>query len=381
MTGEKHLKPHLYYSDLYDKGTVEHSRRIESTSKERPLGEPQFDKEGKEIDMTAITKVTTDLMIYFETGERYLRKEEKIREWMDRDKKLDEFFEQAKAPENITCFTCRRLTFVSFTHEETGWEDKPSRVLYMYDCPLNHVPRRAFYDNGEEYRKQEHLCSKCKSYTKEENTRTDKKITTTWTCINCGEVDTYELDLTSEPLKEEVIDENFEADRNRFCLSDKDGEKFREAKRNIESLKVFMDGLEEKEKKKEVYDQVANMKKLKILELEELLLPQLEKAKYVKFHMKDPEMGKDVFVPFVVYDADPNRNDRVSTHDLEKLFKKVLNDTNWRLMSDGVRYRLGMLEGKLRAYEREEDLVKLIEGRKGKKIEPDDSLPKQTIKL
>lgn len=46
---------------------------------------------------------------------------------------------------------------------------------------------------------------------------------------------------------------------------------------------------------------------------------------------------------------------------IQKLIKKVLADTNWRLMSEGARYRLGMLEGRLRAYEREEDLLKLVE--------------------
>lgn len=47
-----------------------------------------------------------------------------------------------------------------------------------------------------------------------------------------------------------------------------------------------------------------------------------------------------------------------------KLIKTALSDTNWRLMSDGVSYRLGMLEGRLRAYEREEDLLKLVEKQK-----------------
>ena len=38
----------------------------------------------------------------------------------------------------------------------------------------------------------------------------------------------------------------------------------------------------------------------------------------------------------------------------------ALMSTNWRLMSDGVAYRLGILTGRLRGYEREEDLLKLV---------------------
>lgn len=35
-------------------------------------------------------------------------------------------------------------------------------------------------------------------------------------------------------------------------------------------------------------------------------------------------------------------------------------DTNWRLMTDGISYRTGILTGRLRAYETEEDLLRLV---------------------
>lgn len=65
-------------------------------------------------------------------------------------------------------------------------------------------------------------------------------------------------------------------------------------------------------------------------------------------------------VPFTVHDIRQGREDRASCHDLQKLVKETLEDTNWRLMSKGVSYRLGMLEGRFKAYEKEEDLVKLV---------------------
>jgi hypothetical protein len=48
------------------------------------------------------------------------------------------------------------------------------------------------------------------------------------------------------------------------------------------------------------------------------------------------------------------------TH-LKKLITTALADTNWRLMSEGVRHRLGYLSGRLRAYESEDELRKLVE--------------------
>lgn len=64
---------------------------------------------------------------------------------------------------------------------------------------------------------------------------------------------------------------------------------------------------------------------------------------------------------FTVYEKKADREEYDSKKTLEKLIKEALADTNWRLMSDSVSYRLGMLEGRLRAYEREEDLLKLVE--------------------
>lgn len=118
--------------------------------------------------------------------------------------------------------------------------------------------------------------------------------------------------------------------------------------------------MEEKEKHKDLYDKVKELKKLKITELEELLVPVLEKAGYIKLSFKTPEVTKDVVVPFVVYDQRPDREGRASTYELEELLRKTLVDTNWRLMTDGTSYRLGMLEGRFHGYEREEDLLSLV---------------------
>lgn len=47
-------------------------------------------------------------------------------------------------------------------------------------------------------------------------------------------------------------------------------------------------------------------------------------------------------------------------YELEVLLRKALKDTNWRIMTSGTNYRLGMLKGRLREYEREEDLLNLV---------------------
>ena len=105
---------------------------------------------------------------------------------------------------------------------------------------------------------------------------------------------------------------------------------------------------------------MKELKKPKIAELATLLSPILEEAGYIEFHLDKPEMGKDVFIGFSCLDSKSDREDYDSRKTLKKLVDKALLDTNWRLMSDGIYYRLGYLNGRLRAYEREEDLKELV---------------------
>lgn len=79
-------------------------------------------------------------------------------------------------------------------------------------------------------------------------------------------------------------------------------------------------------------------------------------------------MGKDVYVGFSCLDSKSDRSDYDSRKTLKKLVDEALEDTNWRLMSDGISYRLGYLNGWLRAYEREEDIKNLV--MKSKKLKP-----------
>lgn len=358
---EGRLKSHQYYSDLYDKHTVEQCRWWDTHTPDveelrRSFKEKHPDKEPDEQELLRTVNAVTRMSLYFVKGERYLKKEETVREWMQRDERSDKFFESATAPEDINCLTCGRLMFVSSKHHHSSGIEGKDRVLFFYDCAQEHVPRRAFYDDGEEFRREKPTCPKCNAEVVEEDKTTEEKWVTVITCPSCAYTDTSEIErIANKP------DPDFEKDRARFCLSEKEGQEFISAKANLEGISRLMDEIKEKEKNKESYEKVAKLKKLKIVELEELLTPVLEKADYIKLQFKNPEISKDVIVPFVVYEKRPDREGYSSSKDLEKVIKKTLLDTNWRLMTDGVSYRLGMLEGRLHGYEREEDLLKLVQ--------------------
>lgn len=362
-----YLKSRQHYLDQYDKHTVSQCRSWLATK----LPEEQYEeeakkKEGVSVDMVKSARAAADhWYIYMHTGERFLKKEETVKEWMQRDEECDRFLETTQAPDNIICGTCGRLMFVCSKHLNIGFEGKPNTVLFMYECPLEHIPRRAFYNTGEEFRRKPTLCSKCETPVTEVEKDTKKKFVTILTCPKCKHVERQEIERVA--TLEEKKDPDYEKDRARFCISDEEGQKFLEFKLSMNSVHELLEKHKERESEKEVYDAVAELKKLKIIELEELLRPVLEKAGYIKLQFKSPEITKDVVVPFVVYESRSDREDRVSTHDLEKLLRQTLRPTNWRLMTDGTSYRLGMLEGRLRGYDREEDLVQLVK-QEGKRL-------------
>jgi len=353
----QYLKPRQEYVDRYDRNTVEKCRWAEKAITPDSIKEHSKEKV-EEAEQLRMSTAFNNLHVWMVAGEMYSRKEETISEWMRKDEERDRFQEHAKAPQGINCLTCSREMFVTHKHLETRL-DKSDRMLFMYDCTLGHMPRRAFYDNGEEFKRDKPKCPKCQTAFEEEDKTTDEKFITVSTCPSCGHEEVSEIERTAN---KEVVDPDYEKDRARFC-SEKTGQEYVNWISLSKEIGAMLDKHKDKENNKELYDEVAKIKRLKIIELEQLLAPALEAENFVRLHFKDPEITRDVVVLFTIHDAKEGREERSSCLDLQRLIKKVLEGTNWRLMSDGASYRLGMLEGRLRAYEKEEDLAKLLQAK------------------
>jgi hypothetical protein len=105
---------------------------------------------------------------------------------------------------------------------------------------------------------------------------------------------------------------------------------------------------------------VEQTRRLKVAQVADLLNTAIVKASYTEFKLGEPQIGHEVAVPFSCLDNQPERESHDSRMELKKLITTTLADTNWQLMSDGVHYRLGCLSGRVRAYESDEDLRKLV---------------------
>ncbi len=307
-------------------------------------------------------------------GKRYEKKQETIQRWMEEDKLKQDKQDYTPTPEDIVCPLCNASMHFNITkHLDSTYDDSITRMMFLFKCSKCEK-QQWVYDDGEIRASKPDLCPKCKEEIDIKATRKGKVITWKHKCKACGYTKTEIEDFAKhdeehkkweeeQKKKEEEDKKLLEKYREEFCLSEKDGIE------HVETLEALEVGHEVYEEEKQKYDdkayQVAvNLKRLNVLELEKLLSEKLQKETYVKFTLEKPDMGRFVTIPFSVLDANSTRNPNISEATLKKLIKDTLEDTNWRLMSDGIHYRLGYLSGTVKAYEQEEDLLELSGAKK-----------------
>lgn len=350
---EKHLKLNEYYENLYDRETVKTCRRIEA----RPPEIKDYKIGKKKCDMSIFLPFVNKIAIHFSTGERFLNRKRTIDKWMNRDRKRDELLKNSIPPENIYCNKCGESMFVEDRTLYSVVLGEVERVLFIFRCPLKCKRGRAMFDDGEEWIIEPELCDACGFELDKKRTKEGNKILTSYNCSKCSFKKVDEFNLS---IKKEKIDKFFNRDRARFCLSEKAGQEYYGEKEDLERLREIVNENKERDKNKELYERVAKLEKLTIVNLEKKLAPILKKSGYIKFELGKPEMGRDVFIDFSTQDEKADREEYESSNNLKKIIKKTLENTNWRLMSEGIHYRLGFLSGRLRGYEKEEDLIKLV---------------------
>lgn len=382
-----HLKERQFYEDIYDRHTVDDGRRSQASFekvyddffKKFPDEDPKRHGVVLHMNMFYMAFAGNDLL------DRYDKRDEYIRDWMAKDEAKDMQIANARLSVEPVCQHCGKMSLriidKSLMHRGGKYEhDDPEEVLFMLKC--THCEKdSAYWEDGTEWERRHAYCPMCKAVMDDKSITRGKVITTTYTCPVCGH--SYKDKLDFKPEKE-VIDPDLEKDKDFYCLrSEKIRNEFRDMRYRMEEMARLGKEFKEKEHSKHIYDAVKEMKKPKIAELTLLLAPILEKADYIEFNLDKPEMGKDVFIGLSCLDGKSDRDDYDSRKTLKKLVDEALLDTNWRLTSDSISYRLGYLNGKLRAYEREEDLKNLVERsvKLQKKQKPDKAAPKATRTL
>lgn len=355
-----HLKEREHYEDRYDKSTVYFGRLDTETFNKMHTEFLKVVPKNKSKSHMAVFHLNLMYMLFVGNDllDRYDKRDSEIALMMQKDQAIDERIAEARLETEPSCQHChneglRIIDKMLIDRRDQDNED----VLFTLRCPKCDK-NSAYWQDGSAWERLHTYCPKCNDVMSEKSTRKAKILTTTYSCPACGHKYKDVLDFS---VKKEEIDPDYESDRKLFCLHDyKIRDEFREAKNRHDGLSELMKEMKEKEDNKDIYDAIAAIEKPKIADLSPLLSPALEKAGYIELTLDRPEIGKDVVVGFSCLDGRSERDDYQSCKTLNRLVDNTLKATSWRLMSGGVSYRLGYLSGKLRAYEREEDLKSLV---------------------
>jgi len=346
----EYLKDKSYYEELYDKLTVSECRSNVQLSKNM-LAKDIKDKVElpKGYYLESVHQGVNKFEQYFFTGDRYLEKDGIVRQWMAKDERKDQL---CKRPAPIVyCPKCsQKMVLMLKDVREDPLKDE-LRILYFYKCE-DCQQKKGLYNDSEPYIFESDICPKCKNILSNTSKKTAKKLTIISNCDKCGYSQNRSYDL-DEPLIEEVNDPNFGKDRKRFCLSREEGEEYRVAKRNLMWL---MDNYKEQDEHKEAYEKAKNTKILTVAQISDILSEEFLKQGFGSLTISSPEIARGLIIGFTVQDTKADRSEYNSRKDIKKALNNCLKETNWQIMVEGFDYKLGILTGRLRGQESQEDI-------------------------
>jgi hypothetical protein len=361
----KHLKDRTHYEDTYDRHTVELAREKKAQRVSKESQKSLASVEPKLSGDRAIKwlEAMWGIEAYLFAGERWENRSDTVQKWINRDSAMDDRLESARLTIEPTCSHCGRhgLRIIS---KDLLNSDLPNsqveQVVFMLKCP--HCQRNsAYWEDGTEWKLSPTTCPKCNSEMRRNTSRRGKVHTTTYFCPDCAY--TYKEKLELATPQDPAADPEFLKDKEEYCLDDKRGQEFVEDMGRWERLRELFSEQDERDANKELYEAVAKIQKLKITQLHELLKPAIERVGFTEVRFAEPEIGREVVVGISCLDGNNKREDYDSRKALKKTILQTLDHTNWRLVNNDIEYRLGYLSGRVRAYEKEPDLIKLAQKR------------------
>jgi hypothetical protein len=348
----QYLQGREQYEERYDRMTVEDCLRQERSLLE---AHKEYENELEAKGHAIVNQCAWEIKKILLTKDWYDKKEATVVEWMQADEARDKMERDGVSPKNILCKTCydHMLEESRSTWEREGKEE----VLFFMRCPGGHLPMQCVFQDGTELIIKESLCPECNAVVNAKRLPSEKaEVKTKYSCSSC---DYEEIDAFSLSNDTDKDDTDFQANRSRFCLSGQGLKDVQEAVLNMDRMKALVDTWKHEDENKEQYDAAAQLQKLTIPQVKELIAATFEKTDYSNLLFEKPSIEKYVSIEFSLEELETD-NQLASTSDVRKLIKKTLQNTNWRLMTDGISYRLGLMSGRLRAYESKEDLLKLV---------------------
>ena len=342
----QYIQPDQYYIDNFDRVTIKELKELE-----------KFLPEGFNIDSPYNSSQIFTLMgsenkevsnFFFRGFSRANIRKDVIEAGKSGDLLKDKLIKNYPAPTHVYCNKCNDLMkFDTYLFKDTFEE----QILFAFSCS-KHSPRKVVYPNGREYCFKEKKCKHCTGRISSKTETKGSLLVFTDTCQSCGEVEIIELDNAEEdelPITEE--------ERIKYCLQFLSVSHFFE---DLEAIAKVAEHFEEKDAEKRIKKQyeVDKIKMINVPALDTIIKKETEQHSYTKFEFIKTDLTKFAMLTFTVLDP-ANRDKKESLKQISTILDKTLFETNWRLVSTSLDYRLGIVTGRIRAYETEDDLLKL----------------------
>ena len=350
------------YSDLYDRVTVDECREL-VRSFERGLSKIPADEPDRD-EKIRVVQTAHNLFLWIKKGERAEAKAAAIRKWEERDQKREDLLASSDPPKDVSCLRCRERRRCTDKHLDFG--EQGDRVIMFFECPNGCLPRRAFYNDGSEYRPKPSICNKCRAPVVEQISREDHRILIISTCEQCKNIDEHEIDLT--PKETEEIDEHFVEDRTKYCFDEEGLSTYRDGKFNLERTSKLANKWKEERANPTPEKSLPTLRMLKVIELRELVKNKLESLSFEQVEVSTPTTEQGIQVKISALDGHKKRTDEEAVKVAQDTLESALKETNWRLMKGSLKSTLGALAMELKGYISETDVRKLLEAENPPKV-------------
>lgn len=348
----------LDYAQSFDRSTVRQCRAYDEAFREMAQEIPtdETDREKMLCDLQRLR----NFFMWHLTGEQAEAKIVYVREMKERDRRREDLLESTRPRLDVRCLKCS--SYMGFLNKElySGLDDR-DRVLIMYECPKKCLPRRAFYDDGEEFARKGPTCVRCGKPATDKADRSGGYLVIISTCADCGHIETMDFSPSVKDGKGDAVDEYYDRDRAEYCLDEKGLQSYREGKSNLEHFKKLMGEIKAREADTKTNERMASLRRLRAIELKEVVTKALEDIGMTSVTLSDPVQGMGLRIKISMLDSDPKRSDWESEKAVRTAVEQALHDTNWRLVKTSLSSTLGALNGELRGYVSDEEVRKLIE--------------------
>lgn len=338
---ENFLKDRFYYENLYDHHTIKIMKNLEKINKERIKKWNPF---------------IWEFTMLMEKYNRYEHRNNTIAEWVEKDKKRDEFYKNTTEPfDIIRCRLCNKKMILESKSFDVWVLWKKDKILFIYRCDKCEK-WRAFYNDWKEFETTKEKCKKC-------NITIDYKWSFEWdifiknyNCNNCWIQYTEKEDFSIKKDNEDIITQE---DINKYWYNKKDEIEAEQFHTSLYNLKEIILDKNSEKKEKEEQEKLSRITKYNFLQIENLIISSLKNTDFQDFKIIKNETIKTYlkceFQVFYKWNCSIEISNK-----LEKIINNTLSKSNWKIQKYKTTEKLWIINWFLFWYDNKEDLLKLI---------------------